>query len=511
MPKDYEEVGLERERRTFGGFFRRHRIAVTLVVIVTIAIVVLTTAFAVHYARKGDNPSPTPGIPSLPGQVKTENIVGHLTQLNNIAMENNGTRASGTSGYLASVNYVYDTLKANTNYEVWVQNFTYPVTTLIEKPVLSLVEPKAQNFTYKTDFEVMGAPPGPLDITGLMQRVPVLGCYDDDWTTFEAGNIALVVRGECPFQQKADLANKYNASAAILYNDGASGDRIGLLGASVVTTKAPIFFASFLTGLNLNSQVDPVTVFVSTWNQGGLVTTFNVIADTARGNPDSVIVVGSHLDSVPAGPGINDNGSGSSLNLELAIQLYKSGLINSIESHIRFCWWGGEELGLLGSAHYVADLVANYPEEKAKIVLNLNFDMVGSPNFFRGIYNGTSGPSDIVNGSAAIQYLFEDSFNARNLKWELTSFDGRSDYGPFINNGIPAGGLATGAEGIKTIQQRTFYGGLANAWYDPCYHQACDNIDNINQGVLGDMAFAAAEVLQTLSLKANVTDFFNDH
>merc|ERR1712137_906537 len=119
--------------------------------------------------------------------------------------------------------------------------------------------------------------------------------------------------------------------------------------------------------------------------------TSNLLADTTTGNENSILVVGSHLDSVPAGPGINDNGSGSAVNLELAIQTFKQGI--TIASKIRFAWWGAEELGLLGSEYYVQSLT---PEEKSKIQVNLNYDVLASPNFFRGIYNGSEAQEPLV-------------------------------------------------------------------------------------------------------------------
>jgi len=236
-----------------------------------------------------------------------------------------------------------------------------------------------------------------------------------------------------------------------------------------------------------------------------VIITYNVVADTLTGNPGSTIVVGSHLDSVDAGPGINDNGSGSATNLELALQIATTSL--PLENRVRFCWFAAEELGLIGSTVYVGNLSS---AEKAEIALMLNFDMLGSPNYFRGIYDGASAANATVRpGSAAIQSLFENYFNAQSLSWDLTAFDGRSDYGPFIANGIPAGGLFTGAEGTKNISLRTKYGGLANAAFDPCYHQACDTVDNINQEVLSQMAKAAANTLQIVAQMTDVREWLN--
>jgi Zn-dependent M28 family amino/carboxypeptidase len=146
------------------------------------------------------------------------------------------------------------------------------------------------------------------------------------------------------------------------------------------------------------------------------------------------------------GPGINDNGSGSAAILEIAEQMSELGIEPT--NRVRFAWWGGEEFGLLGSEHYVSNLTTR---ELKDIAVNLNFDMVASPNFVRFVYDGdgsgtgTKGP----NGSGNVEQVFLDYFAQQNLPTEPTAFDGRSDYGPFIDRGIPAGGLFTGAEGSR--------------------------------------------------------------
>jgi Zn-dependent M28 family amino/carboxypeptidase len=208
-------------------------------------------------------------------------------------------------------------------------------------------------------------------------------------------------------------------------------------------------------------------------------------------------VQGSHLDSVVPGPGINDNGSGSAYNLEAAIQLAKHHI--KPRNTIRFAWWGAEEEGLLGSQHYVDSLD---DAERARIMLNLNFDMIASANFVRFVYDGdgsdtgTSGPE----GSAQIEQAFLDYFASQYLPTEPTAFDGRSDYGPFIDAGIPAGGLFSGAEGIKTAQEAATFGGVAGEAYDNCYHQACDTFSHLNDTSFDQLADAAATVLVTYGM-----------
>ena len=148
----------------------------------------------------------------------------------------------------------------------------------------------------------------------------------------------------------------------------------------------------------------------------------------------------------------------------------------------------------------------------AKIYANLNFDMVGSPNYVRFVYDGNGDGSEDAAagppGSDTIEEIFTKYFADQGLASEPTAFDGRSDYGPFIAAGIPAGGLFSGAEGIKTAQQAAVYGGTAGVAYDECYHQACDTISNLNSKALSELGDAAAHA--TLTLALSETGLFPD-
>jgi Zn-dependent M28 family amino/carboxypeptidase len=232
-------------------------------------------------------------------------------------------------------------------------------------------------------------------------------------------------------------------------------------------------------------------------------TTRNVIADTPTGRSDRIVVVGAHLDSVAAGPGINDNGSGSAMNLEIALKMAELGI--KPVNKVRFAFWSAEEEGLLGSAHYVSTLTERDIKE---IALNLNFDMIGSPNFVRFVYdgNGSDTPTAGPNGSKVIEDVFLDFFASQGLATAPTAFDGRSDYGPFIAVGIPAGGLFTGAEGIKSAAEAATYGGTAGAPYDPCYHQACDTLANNSDTAVGQMSKAAAHAVLSFAMTTSAVN-----
>ena len=226
-------------------------------------------------------------------------------------------------------------------------------------------------------------------------------------------------------------------------------------------------------------------------------TTTNVIADSTAGRTDRTVVIGAHLDSVDEGPGINDNGSGTAAILETALQMSELGI--SPRNAVRVAFWGAEESGLIGSQFYVDQLSAR---DVKNIAAYLNFDMVGSPNFVRFVYDGDGSAFGIKgpNGSTHIENTFVSFFASQGLASEPTAFDGRSDYDAFINVGVPAGGLFTGAEGIKTAEEAAIYGGTAGIAYDPCYHQACDTFANNSDTGLDQMSDAIAHATLTYAM-----------
>lgn len=436
--------------------------------------------------------------------VTVEGLRAHQAALQTIATANDGRRASGTPGYDASVAYAADVLEA-AGYEVVVQEFPFLLyEELVEEgrevsPSARDLQPEAMNFTDST-------PAG--GITAEIGVVPAdadPGCQASDFASQSyAGKIALVQRGACTFATKAINAGNAGAAAVLIYNN-APGVVNGTLGFPNSVT-IPAAGISDTSGADLIADTAggtvPVTVFLNIQVRTEDTTTFNVLAEV-RGtqNPEKVVMAGAHLDSVLAGPGINDNGSGSSVILEIAEQMAKTKPWNTV----RFALWGGEESGLLGSTHYVNTLPA---VEREKIALYLNFDMVGSPNFVRFVYDGDSSSTSGSNpaGSGQIEELFLDYFAAQGLATAPTEIGNRSDHAAFRNAGIPIGGLFTGAEGIKTPEQAAIFGGTAGIQYDPCYHQACDNFSNINVTVLGEMADAAAHAVITYAMNTSSID-----
>ncbi|MFJ4783297.1 M28 family metallopeptidase [Streptomyces sp. NPDC088794] len=214
-------------------------------------------------------------------------------------------------------------------------------------------------------------------------------------------------------------------------------------------------------------------------------TGYNLIADWPGGNTNSVVLSGSHLDSVTAGAGINDNGSGSAAILETALAVSRTNFQPT--KHLRFAWWGAEELGMVGSRYYVNSLTT---ANRQKISGYLNFDMIGSPN--PGYY--------VYDDDPAIEKTFKDYFTGIGVPTEIeTEGDGRSDHAPFKNVGIPVGGLFSGADYIKTTAQAAKWGGTAGLAFDRCYHASCDTTANINDTALDRNSDAIAYAVWSLS------------
>ncbi|TFC96690.1 MULTISPECIES: M20/M25/M40 family metallo-hydrolase [Cryobacterium] len=432
--------------------------------------------------------------------VTAAGIIDHLQALQDIADANGGTRGSGTPGYEASAVYVEEQLEA-AGYTPIRQPYSYEQFVLNAESFAQLT-PTPTTYAVGTDFATMSysgsgtvtAPVQAVDVNLVGDRASTSGCEAADFAGFTPGNVALVQRGTCTFRIKADNAIAAGAAGVVIFNQGNTDDRLGLLNGTLDAPRpaVPVIGTTFALGAALAAQPAP-SVRLAVDAEVVVTESFNILADSA-GRADRTVVAGAHLDSVAEGAGINDNGSGSAAILETAIQLAASG--NAPTNRVRFAFWGSEEVGLVGSEYYVSQLTKRQIKEHA---VNLNFDMVASPNFVRFVYDGdgssfgTAGP----NGSAQVEKVFLDYFASQGLAVEPTEFDGRSDYFGFIENGIPAGGLFTGAEDVKTDAEAVTYGGTAGAPYDACYHAACDDITNINAEVLEQMADAIAHTTMT--------------
>jgi Zn-dependent M28 family amino/carboxypeptidase len=409
--------------------------------------------------------------------VTVEGARDHQWALQQIADANGGTRVSGSPGYDQSVAYAEQVFE-DAGLIVTRQAFEFQTFVSLSPAILEQIAPEPGGPLENTIMSYSGSG----DVTGSVTALAgpstdaTPGCEPEDFVGFPAGNIALISRGGCPFAVKATNAVSVGAIGVVIYNNVA-GPLNGTLG-NTFTLDIPVTGITQSLGVELAATAGLV-LRIKTETLRGIATTYNVLAETPGGDPNNVVMVGAHLDSVNAGPGINDNGSGSAAILEVAEQIANVPVGNKV----RFALWGAEESNLVGSTYYVANLPQS---ERDKIALYLNFDMIGSPNHVFFIYDGDN--SDGVGapagptGSDAIEKTFETYYTWKDLPFKGTDFSGRSDYGPFIAAGvdIPSGGLFTGAEGIKTAEEASLWGGTAGQQYDPCYHLACDTFANVN-------------------------------
>ena len=487
----------------------------------------LGTALAVAACAAVAGPAsaaPPTNTQALQDAVKVGNnssgIRNHLREFQLIANANNGTRATGTSGHAASLAYVKQRLDATGYYNVSTQPFSARVFTPLAPPTLSATPAASPAWVVDQDFEYMefsgngAVTDKPIKVIDFAEPTTTAstsnsGCEASDFPADMAGNVAVIQRGTCDFGLKAENAQKAGALAVILFNEGTIGapDRQGLIGGTLgsFNVTIPVLGATYAVGRYLVDH-PTATVSLSSTTKVETLQTNNLIAETKTGRTDRTVIVGAHLDSVPEGPGINDDGSGSATDLEVALQMAKLGI--KPVNQVRFIWFSGEEQGLLGSTFYADQLTK---KQISGTSVMLDFDMLASPNYAKLIYDGdgstfgVSGP----NGSGSIEQVFDRFFAARGSYTEKIPFDGRSDYDEFTVVGIPAGGIFTGAEVHKTPFQQSKWGGTVASGlagqFDPCYHLACDSYgigglhDNINDEVLSEMSDAVAHSVLTFA------------
>jgi Zn-dependent M28 family amino/carboxypeptidase len=436
----------------------------------------------------------------LRAHVRVKAITQHLQALERIADAHDGTRASGTPGYQASVNYIVPWL-VDKGYQVTVQSFDFPYFEELAPGQLERVSPAPQTFAGGTDFDVMTysgsgdttANVQPVDTTATPATATTSGCQAADFAGFVAGRIALIQRGGCTFRVKALNAQAAGATAAIIFALGSSGSTgliVGTLGDP--GANIPVLGTTFAVGQALYSADSSVVAHVFTSTISEIRPTSNVLADTPGGNPNKVIVVGGHLDSVPEGPGITDNGTGTMTMLEIArrlnevVNIHKTGK-NGLKNKVRFAFWGAEEFGLKGSAFYVNNLSA---AERSKLSLNLNFDMIASSNGVRFLLDGRTLPGR----SPEIFEVWSDYFDSQGLAFDLRPPDGRSDWASFTAAGIGAGAISSGSDHVKSPEQAAIFGGTPGPMH-PCYHLACDRLDTVNMQLLDEMSDATAHAV----------------
>jgi Zn-dependent M28 family amino/carboxypeptidase len=322
------------------------------------------------------------------------------------------------------------------------------------------------------------------------------GCKTTDFEEFERGFVALIRRGTCTFQAKVENAAAAGAAGVVIMNEGTEGRTDVFSGQLSQLAPIPVVGVSYELGCSLDIAArGGATVRLEVNALIGKRLTRNVLADTdtAVNSGSSLIIVGAHLDSVPEGPGINDNGSGSAVVLEAALRLARGP--TQARGSVRFAFWGAEERGLIGSRHHLGSLS---DEVRRHIALYINLDMVGSPNFARFVQSSAATNEGLA---AMVRREFLADFREHNLTVEERA-GGRfgSDDTPFAQKGIPTIGLYTGAGGPKSEIQASLFGGAAGRPYDPCYHRACDTIENIDRDVLEQNTRALVRALNAAAI-----------
>jgi Zn-dependent M28 family amino/carboxypeptidase len=416
----------------------------------------------------------------LRDRVTAEAMTGHLSKLQDIADAHDGTRAIGTPGYQASVDYIAESLRSR-GFDVQTPEFQ---TRVFDHGDATLTVGGA---TVKAGVLKYSGGTPPDGVSGPLVAAPAdqtPGCAPADYEGLPVkGAVVLVNRGSCPFSEKHSIAAKLGAVGMVVADNVDEEKMGGTLGENAGAT-IPVISVTKADGARLRAAPGPTTIKLDATTR--TIPVRNVIAQTKTGSAADVVMVGGHLDSVPEGPGINDNGSGVAAVLETALQLGSEPAVNNA---VRFGFWGAEEVGIVGSKKYVASLST---EQLKDIALYLNFDMIGSPNPGYFTYDGNQStklgrdqsPPRVPEGSAGIERTFVDYLQSAGKTAEDTFFDGRSDYEGFTLAGIPAGGLFSGAEEDKSPQQAGLWGGTPNAPFDPNYHKDTDTLDHVDRAAL---------------------------
>ena len=420
---------------------------------------VLLVAALLAGCDSGEDGEPAPE-PAPPRAITEAELGEHLNALQEIADGNNGIRAAGTSGDRDSVDYVAERLRA-AGWRVHLQPVRFPYFDLRRASVSIRSRRQRQG----RDFQVLSYS-GAGGANGQLRRLDS-GCEADEYSGLGTGDVPLVSRGVCFFREKALNAQRAGATALVVVDESPTERGVPSGTLAVPGIQIPVVLVADSVAR------DGARVAVDVEADSGRRVTHNVIAETPAGGGDRVVMAGGHLDSVRGGPGINDNGSGTALLIEAAEAIGP----NPPGARVRLAFWGAEELGLLGSRHYVRSLDR---AERRRIDAYLNFDMVGSPNAV---------PEYYADGDERLGRVLR---RAAGRPLGGVSVGGASDHAPFMEAGIPVNGLYTGAS------ER----GPGGRPRDACYHLACDTVARVNRQVLLRMARAAAEALEQLSAQA---------
>ncbi|KAF5013010.1 hypothetical protein FDECE_957 [Fusarium decemcellulare] len=397
------------------------------------------------------------------GDIKKSNLQKTLKDLDKIGKKNGGNRAFGLPGFEASRDYILSQVKGK--YGKYLDTYVQPFNHTFEQTRDIWVRGPDGEDVYVITLMYNTATPTPDGVTAPLVLVPIddergSGCFEDQWEGIDATDkLALVKRGTCAISDKLKLAKKAGARGVILVNQS-PGENIpsATLSAENLDLIVPVGVIPLEIGTAWRERIEggeelEVTLLVDSIAETR--ETWNIISETKQGDPNNVVMLGAHLDSVQAGPGINDDGSGTAAVLEIAKSFTK---YKGFKNKVRFAWWGAEEAGLVGSLYYGEQLSE---KDADKIRFYFNYDMIGSPK--PKYWVQASVDADRVGGNILADWLRK---KGKTVEWE--EFGSSSDYVAFVELGIPSSGIFTGAD----------------AETDPCYHLECDTINNIHWGAL---------------------------
>jgi hypothetical protein len=432
----------QHRRAMLDGMPRLGLVVVVIVVVAVIAVIASTGGDdrpSASTPTPGATPSPTP---TPQASIEPAGISEHLRALRDAAGSER-TRAAGSAGDAATARYIAGRLRT-AGYRVSEQAFRVPLFRERTPPRIAGLR-RGRDFLTLT-FSGSGR------VSGRVRRVG-LGCSPSP--DVRRGEVAVADRGVCTFTRKARLAQRAGAAALLVISDRGAPFTGSLIGTGI---RIPVLAVSTAAGRELGGRVR-----LSVDAESGRRTTHNVVGEIGPRDADRVVMAGAHLDSVVAGPGLNDDGSGVAAVLEVAEQLAPRPPEGAA---VRVGFWAAEEIGLVGSRRYVSRLTS---PGRRRIAAYVNLDMVGSPKGELAVYEGEG-------KGRAIEATLRDGLPDGAPGEEL---GGASDHASFARAGIPVGGLFTGL--------------------DKCYHRACDTIANVDAALAARAARVTAGALSSLA------------
>jgi hypothetical protein len=469
--------------------------------------------------------------------IQIDDLWGHMEAFQKIADDNPGpdgkaSRNSGEPGYKASVDYVARLMK-DAGYDVTIQPYTFDYFAYQGVPSMSEVSPTAHDYQLTTEFnpgQSIGTTTAAIQPVGGTVLPPVggstSGCDPSDFADFQPGRIALIQRGTCTFAVKVQNALAAGASGVIVFNEGNTPARSGVFSGSLgFIPSIPVAFTSFEIGNALydqyqqavaNSTALPLMSLDIRGIHDPNREDYNVIAESKGGDANHVLVVDAHLDAI-YGAGMLDNASGSATILDIAQKMKNVKPRNKL----RFIWFGGEELGLLGSDYYVNNLS---PAELGRIRYDLDADVTATPNYVIGVLDpagvdlfgrtvSTVFPPQVYEPSKVSRDQIVNYFDAAGLQHELFSPVG-TDAFSFNMAGVPASGVLTGQDCCKSQDEVDMFGGFTGNFEGNipsddggCVDNPfrwCDNLDNNDKDVMTVVSKAFADTTARMSFDTSV-------